>query len=150
MSQDAPRRITYEPALDGLRGLAVLGILLFHGDFGWARGGFLAVSTFFTLSGFLITSLLIAEWDAEGDVSLRRFYVHRVRRLWPAAVCTLLLVTLYARFIAGPSTTIGFRQDLLSAMGQVSNWWFVANGRSYGALFRAPSLVQHYWSLAVE
>src|SRR5882724_10886960 len=78
------------PALDGLRGLAVAAVLLFHSNFGWARGGYLGVSAFFTLSGFLITSLLLAERASTGAVSLTRFWARRARRLLPAAWLALV------------------------------------------------------------
>src|SRR5690606_16594804 len=92
----SPRRasdaLAYEPALDGLRGACVLAVLLFHSGFTWASGGFLGVSTFCTLSGFLITTLLVAERDASGRLSLRRFWERRVRRLLPAALLTVAAV----------------------------------------------------------
>ena len=72
------------PALDGLRGLAVIGVLLFHADLSWAKGGFLGVSTFFTLSGFLITALLVTERSATGGVAMSGFWARRARRLLPA------------------------------------------------------------------
>ncbi|HEX2738760.1 MAG TPA: acyltransferase, partial [Acidimicrobiia bacterium] len=78
----------YLPGLDGLRGLAVAAVVCFHGGWSWMRGGFLGVSLFFTLSGFLITSLLVAETNADGRVSLKRFWVRRARRLLPAAWIT--------------------------------------------------------------
>ncbi len=83
---DQPRapHLPYFPALDGIRGLAVAGVLLFHAGFSWMVGGYLGVSTFFTLSGFLITSLLLAERAANGAVSLKAFWVRRFRRLMPA------------------------------------------------------------------
>ena len=81
-----PRRLTYDPALDGLRGIAVLAVLFFHGDFAWAPGGFLGVSIFFTLSGFLITTLLLTEKETTGGVRLSRFWIRRLRRLMPAAL----------------------------------------------------------------
>ncbi len=72
------------PGLDGLRGLAVIGAILFHAGFSWAQGGFLGVSTFFVLSGFLITNLLVREWDGSGSIRLGRFWARRFRRLLPA------------------------------------------------------------------
>ena len=89
-SPAAPPRLPYNPALDGIRGLAVAAVLLFHAGFPWARGGFLGVSTFFTLSGFLITSLLLVERRATGRVALGRFWSRRLRRLFPAAALTLV------------------------------------------------------------
>src|SRR5882724_6071785 len=83
------------PALDGLRGLAVAGVLLFHAGFGWAAGGFLGVSIFFTLSRFLITSLLLTERDAHGRISLGRFWSRRARRILPAALVALAGIAVY-------------------------------------------------------
>ncbi|MET0149973.1 MAG: acyltransferase family protein, partial [Acidimicrobiales bacterium] len=73
--------LAYHPAIDGLRGLAVAAVLLFHGGFSWAKGGYLGVSTFFTLSGYLITTLLLAEFGRTRRVSLPGFWSRRFRRL---------------------------------------------------------------------
>ena len=92
--------LPYFPALDGVRGLAVAGVLLFHAGFSWMVGGYLGVSTFFTLSGFLITSLLLAERAANGGVSLKAFWMRRFRRLMPAALARLILALLFGVFVA--------------------------------------------------
>ena len=84
--QGAHQRITYVVGLDGVRALAVIAVVLFHSGYGWASGGFVGVSVFFTLSGYLITSLLLAEHRSEGRVALRRFYARRARRLLPASL----------------------------------------------------------------
>jgi peptidoglycan/LPS O-acetylase OafA/YrhL len=139
-----------EPALDGIRGLAVAAVLLFHGGFGWAKGGYLGVSTFFTLSGFLITRLLLDERAATGRTSLRRFWSRRARRLWPASLFTLLAVLVLGTTLFAADDVRGLHGDVLAALAQVANWRFVVEGRSYGDLFTAPSLVQHFWSLAIE
>ena len=76
--------IGYVPALDGVRGLAVMAVLAFHGGMPWARGGFLGVDAFFVLSGYLITSLLLAEWERTGRIALGTFWGRRARRLLPA------------------------------------------------------------------
>lgn len=146
---DRPR-IVHQPGLDGLRGLAVAGVLLFHAGFGWARGGFLGVSTFFTLSGFLITALLLAERDATGRIDLRAFWARRARRLMPAALLALAGVAVYARFGADAGQLSDLRGDVLAALGYVANWRFIVDGTSYSELFSAPSPVQHFWSLAIE
>ena len=150
-----PRRshqaLGYEPALDGLRALAVLAVLFFHARFGWARGGFWGVSTFFTLSGFLITSLMLAEWRRSGAVSLRGFYKRRFRRLLPASWSTLLIVV--AMGSVGLWTTSQLRDlrgDVPWALAELVNWHFIAQDRTYGAQFEAPSPIEHFWSLAVE
>ena len=82
--------LAYAPALDGLRGLCLLAVLCFHSDFAWMSGGFLGVSTFFTLSGFLITALLVAEYDRETSISPAAFWRRRLRRLAPAAFLSAL------------------------------------------------------------
>ena len=89
--------LEHEPALDGLRAVAVLAVLVFHARFRWLPGGFLGVSTFFTLSGFLITSLLLREWSRRGTVSLRSFWRRRFRRLLAASWATMALVVVAAR-----------------------------------------------------
>jgi len=149
-SLPSPPRLSRMPGLDGLRGLAVLAVLLFHNDFSWARGGYLGVSLFFTLSGFLIASLLLVEATASGRINLFAFWARRLRRLAPAALLTLLLVCMYGAWIASPSQLLGLRDDVWSALGNVMNWRLLASGHSYAALFNDPSPVQHFWSLAIE
>ncbi len=144
-----------EPALDGLRGLAVAGVLLFHGGFAWAGGGFLGVSIFFTLSGFLITSLLLQEHERgrpgrRNRISLRRFWARRARRILPAALIALGFVALYGMTVADAQQARQLPADGLSALTQVANWRFVLSNHSYASLFSAPSPVQHFWSLAIE
>jgi peptidoglycan/LPS O-acetylase OafA/YrhL len=150
------------PALDGVRGLAVAAVLLYHGQLAigdeWVfRGGYLGVSTFFTLSGFLITSLLLVERERTGSVDRRRFWSRRFRRLLPAAWVTLAAAVVYGSgalsfvgFDAADSQVATLRADVLSAVANVANWRFVVAGESYGALFDEPSPVLHFWSLAIE
>lgn len=144
----AERPLGYRPGLDGLRGIAVIAVMMFHLGYGWAKGGYLGVSTFFTLSGFLITSLLLHERAITGRTNLGRFWSRRARRLLPAALCGLVLAALVARGLPGMGSAA--RVDLLAAMADVANWRFLFAGRSYGALFSAPSPVLHYWSLSIE
>ena len=143
-------RLPHVGALDGLRAVALIAVLCYHGGFSWARGGFLGVSTFFTLSGFLITSLLLVERKDTGSVALGRFWSARVRRLLPAALVTLVIVVAFARFAATPTQLTGLRGDLLSCFALATNWRLAASGRSYGAYLTTSSPVQHIWSLAVE
>src|SRR5262245_33093968 len=141
----------YEPALDGLRAVAVMAVLFFHARFSWAQGGFLGVSTFFTLSGFLITSLLLREHATTGSISLRSFWRRRFRRLLPASWLTLALVI--AMGAAGwwnNDQLRDLRGDVPAALAQVVNWHFILADRSYGAQFAAPSPLEHYWSLSLE
>ena len=144
------RTPTRQPALDGLRGVAVAGVLLFHAGFGWAGGGFLGVSIFFTLSGFLITSLLLTERDATGRISLGHFWSRRARRILPAALLALTGIALYGLTVADAQQAARLPGDGLSALADVANWRFVIGDRSYAALFSSPSPVQHFWSLAIE
>ena len=141
----------YEPSLDGLRALAVAAVLVFHARFSWAPGGFLGVSAFFTLSGFLITTLLIQEWRRSGSVSLRGFFGRRFRRLLPASWLTLALVlAMGAAGVWNSQQLRSLRGDVPWALAELVNWHFIAEGRSYGAQFEAPSPLEHYWSLAIE
>jgi peptidoglycan/LPS O-acetylase OafA/YrhL len=128
----------------------VAAVLVFHGGFSWAKGGFLGVSTFFTLSGFLITGLLLAEWDRSGRIVLHRFWERRFRRLAPALLAALLVVALFAAAIADPDQLHGIRGDALATIGYVANWRFIFSGQSYAHLFDAPSPLLHAWSLAIE
>lgn len=141
--------LVYNPALDGIRGVAVAAVLLFHAGFPWARGGYLGVSTFFTLSGFLITTLLLVERSASGRISLGRFWARRLRRLLPASALTLAAVAVGARFL-DELWTAGLEGDLLGSALQVANWRFLLDDQSYADLFAAPSPVLHFWSLAIE
>ncbi|WP_334140981.1 acyltransferase family protein [Rhabdothermincola sp.] len=143
-------QLPYFPALDGLRGLAVAAVLAFHGGFSWMVGGFLGVSTFFTLSGFLITSLLLAERGGRGALDLRAFWARRFRRLMPAALACLAFVILFGVFAADPTQRRNLAGDELSALAYVANWRFILADSSYADLFAAPSPVLHFWSIAIE
>ena len=142
--------LAFQPGLEGLRGLAVVGVLLFHGGFTWARGGFLGVSTFFTLSGYLITSLLIREHAGTGHISLRGFWSRRFRRLLPASLAGLFAAVLFGWLVADPGQLASLRGDVLAALFDVANWRFIITGQSYANLFSGPSPVLQYWSLAIE
>jgi peptidoglycan/LPS O-acetylase OafA/YrhL len=135
-------------ALDGLRGLAVAAVLLYHSQYSFARGGFLGVSAFFTLSGFLITSLLLTQ--QERKVPLRRFWGRRARRLLPAAMLALVGVLIFAATVATNDQLRLLRGDVIATLTYVANWRFYASGQSYAHLFSAPSPVLHFWSLAIE
>jgi peptidoglycan/LPS O-acetylase OafA/YrhL len=138
------------PALDGVRALAVLAVMAYHGGLGWARGGFLGVDVFFVLSGYLITSLLLTEWARSGSIGLRAFWARRAKRLLPGLLLLLVAVALYARTATRPDTLISLRHDAIATLGYMANWHFVMAGRSYFARSAAPSLLQHTWSLAIE
>jgi peptidoglycan/LPS O-acetylase OafA/YrhL len=142
--------VKHQPALDGLRGLAVGAVVAFHVGASWAVGGYLGVSLFFTLSGFLITSLLLHEGDRTGGVDLRAFWGRRARRLLPASMLTLLVVSAVAPVLASPEQLADLRGDVWAALLYVANWRFIIEDQSYGELFAAPSPVLHFWSLAIE
>ncbi len=141
-------RLRYQPGLDGLRGLALVAMLAFHDS--RLQGGFLGLSTFFTLSGFLITGLLLSEQGAAGRVSLRRFFARRSRRLLPAALVGIAVAAVITAVLHDGQTSLNFRWDALSSLGEVANWRFIVSGRSYANLLATPSPLLHYWSLAVE
>ncbi len=143
-----PATIPHLPALDGLRGTAVIGVLLFHDD--KLRGGYLGVDLFFVLSGFLITSLLVAEQRAAGRIDLKAFWIRRARRLFPAVLALLPAVALYALIFAKPSELGRIRGDGLATLFYVANWRSIFAGKSYWDLFSAPSPLEHTWSLAIE
>ncbi len=140
--------VHYEPGLDGLRAVAVAAVFAFHD--GRLAGGFLGVSTFFTLSGFLITRLLLDEHHRTGRIALRRFFARRARRLAPAALAGIALAGGVALVLHDPTTSRAFRFDALAAGADVANWRFLLTGRAYADLFATPSPLQHFWSLAVE
>lgn len=137
------------PALDGLRGLAVAGVLAYHAGWSGARGGYLGVSLFFTLSGYLICTLLTQERERSGTIDLGRFWSRRARRLLPAALVALVLAVLVST-APGIGQASELRGDVLAALGYVANWRFVLDGSSYAELGQGPSPVQHFWSLAIE
>lgn len=143
-------RITYMPALDGVRGLAVAGVMAYHGGTGWARGGFLGVDAFFVLSGYLITTLLLAEREGDGGIDLRAFWLRRARRLLPALFVFLGGVAAYAGFLAQPHELPDIRTDAFATLAYVANWQQVLSGDSYFGQFGAPSPLLHTWSLAIE
>ncbi len=139
----------YVPPIDGLRGVGVIVVLIGHAGYNGLRGGFLAVSTFFTLSGFLIGSLMLDELGRSGTVSLRRFWTRRARRLMPALWATLLLVVVLRPWL-GPSAGRSLPGDITSSLFYVLNWHFLAAGSQYVDIFSTPSPVQHLWSLSIE
>jgi peptidoglycan/LPS O-acetylase OafA/YrhL len=143
-------RLAHVPALDGLRALCVLAVLAFHNGFDWAGGGFLGVSTFFTLSGFLITTLVLAERHQTGRVDLVAFWRRRFRRLLPATVACFALVLAFGVLAASADQRAALGGDLTASAAYVANWWFLASGQSYAELFAAPSPLLHFWSLAIE
>jgi peptidoglycan/LPS O-acetylase OafA/YrhL len=145
---DRDSALPHIDALDGARGLAVAGVVLFHG--GHLLGGYLGVDFFFTLSGFLITSLLLAAATRDGRIALGGFWARRARRLLPALVLLMLGIALYCFLVATPDQLQQVRGDAFATLGYAANWHEIFAGHNYFALFTAPSPLNHTWSLAIE
>jgi peptidoglycan/LPS O-acetylase OafA/YrhL len=139
----------YLPGLDGLRALAIIGVLLYHAGIDWLPGGFLGVDVFFVISGFLITSLILEEYDRSGRIDFKRFYLGRARRLLPAVVVLLIVVGISVLFVYQDALSV-FRQDALATIFYVNNWWYVLVDQSYFESMGRPPLLKHLWSLSVE
>ncbi len=137
------------PGLDGLRAIAVLAVIFFHLGFGWAPGGLLGVGIFFTLSGYLITDILLGQYLRRGAIHLGRFWLGRVRRLLPALFLMLLIVVAWVT-IFGPAQPDQFRKAVVSAIFYVNNWQQIAANVSYFARFAPEQPLNHLWSLSVE
>ncbi|HEY5110274.1 MAG TPA: acyltransferase, partial [Acidimicrobiales bacterium] len=136
--------------LDGLRAVAVLLVLGFHFGLGWLGGGFFGVDVFYVLSGYLITGLLLAEFERRERIGLAAFWLRRARRLLPALLLVLVAVTLLVRFAEPSGAVPGYRGSALSALFYVSNWWQIASSGNYFVATGATSPLTHTWSLAVE
>ena len=149
MPQPLGRAQRYMPGLDGVRALAVAAVIGYHLGVPWLPGGLLGVGVFFTLSGYLITDLLLSVWESSGSLQLRSFWARRARRLLPALFVMLAVVTTWAA-VAQPSRLGELRGEVLAAGLYVSNWWSALAHVSYFARFGAPSPLGHLWSLAIE
>src|SRR5581483_246183 len=137
--------------LDGVRGMAVLAVVLYHFSPNLLPGGFLGVDIFFVLSGFLITSLLVRERDGTGTIRLGAFWARRARRLLPALLVVLAVIGVVA-FAGGAADTGRLGGDGFASLFYFANWHFVSSDQSYIAQFlhTAPSPLRHTWSLAIE
>ena len=142
-------RLPYSGALDGLRALAAIIVLLYHADIPWMPGGFLGVEAFFVLSGYLITSLLLTEWRQEGRIDLTRFWLRRVRRLFPAMLFMTAVSIAYV-VIFLPDEVAGLRKDAAAGLGYATNWYLIFSRVSYFESVGRPSILRHLWSLAIE
>ncbi len=143
------RDIPYLPGLDGLRAVAVVAVLLYHGGVSWATGGFLGVEVFFVISGYLITLLLVAEHERRGAISIPGFWRRRARRLLPALFALLGAVLFtWVLFVRDGLDTL--KVEWLSALTYTTNWLLIAGENSYFTELDRPSPLKHLWSLAVE
>ena len=128
----------YLPGLDGLRALAVAAVVAYHLGFGWAQGGLLGVGVFFTLSGYLITDILLGQRSSAGRMRLGDFWLRRARRLLPALFVMLAAVAIWVNAFARPELP-GFRGDVVASALYVSNWWYIGQHASYYAQFSPPA-----------
>ena len=140
--------LPHRPGVDGLRALAVAAVVLYHLGWSGLPAGFLGVDVFFVVSGYLITSLLTESAD-RGELSLKRFWVRRARRLLPALLALLVGLSLGVLLGAHDAAT-RLRDDLPAGLGYLTNWWLVIRDQSYFEVFGRPPLLRHLWSLAVE
>ena len=143
------RGIQYIPAIDGLRAVAVIAVILYHLGISWIPGGFLGVDLFFVISGYVITRLLLDSIQERGGLDLRDFYMARIRRLLPPLLF-MIVVTSIVVGIWAPDTTKKFLTDAPFSIFGGMNWWLVFNQQDYFESSGRPPLLQHTWSLAVE
>jgi peptidoglycan/LPS O-acetylase OafA/YrhL len=143
------RGIQYIPAIDGLRAIAVIAVMLYHLGVSWIPGGFLGVDLFFVISGYVITRLLLDSIQQRGGLDLRDFYLARIRRLLPPLVFMIVTTSIFVGLWA-PDTTKKFLTDTPFSLTGTINWWLVFNQQDYFASSGRPPLLQHTWSLAVE
>lgn len=138
----------YMPGLDGVRAVAVIAIIIYHLNPQWLSGGFLGVDTFFVISGYLITSLLLTEYHNTGKIELMSFWLRRVKRLIPA-VLFLVMGVIVLSLIFMPTEIQKVRADSIAAIFYVSNWWYIMQNVDYFEQFAVQAL-KHLWSLAIE
>ena len=143
------RGIRYIPAIDGLRAVAVIAVILYHLGFTWIPGGFLGVDLFFVISGYVITRLLLDSIQRSGGLDLRAFYAARIRRLLPPLVFMIVTTTVVVGLWA-PDTMRRFLGDTPFALFGGMNWWLVFRQTDYFEAIGRPPLLQHTWSLGVE
>ncbi|NOV03750.1 acyltransferase family protein [Paenibacillus planticolens] len=149
MKEIKHNHLRYMPGLDGIRALSVLAVIAYHLNWGWASGGFLGVSVFFVLSGYLITDMLIEERKNKNRIDLKRFWIRRIRRLLPAMLSMIAAVAVFL-VISNPSRLVSIQGDIWSAVTYTSNWYNIFHHVSYFESFGPPSPLGHLWSLAIE
>ncbi|ADY56121.1 peptidoglycan-N-acetylmuramate O-acetyltransferase [Syntrophobotulus glycolicus DSM 8271] len=149
LKEKEQKRNTYIPGLDGLRAIAVLAVIAYHLNFKWASGGLLGVCLFFVLSGYLITDLLVSQWNLSARIDFKDFFQRRARRLLPALL-VMLAGTVIWTVLLNPARLDSLKGDILAAVFYLNNWWLIFHDVSYFASFGPPSPLGHLWSLAVE
>lgn len=139
----------YMPGIDGLRAISVLAVIAYHFNMKWAQGGFMGVGVFFVLSGYLITDQILQEWAINHSLSIKKFWIRRLRRLLPAMVFMLLAVTLWLLF-TDPARLISLKGDIASSIFYMNNWYLIFHKVSYFESFGPASPIGHLWSLSIE
>ena len=142
--------LPYSPGLDGMRAFAVLAVIAFHNGFTWLLGGYYGVDVFFVLSGYLITSLLLAEWQGAGTVRLGAFWARRARRLLPAVLVLVLVIGVVAAVWPASFDATNLFTQSLATVGYSANWYYATTHVTYFTASAAPSPLLHTWSLAIE
>lgn len=144
------KKFEYRPALEGLRGLAVVAVVLFHADTPGLDNGFAGVDVFFVLSGFLITSIIYTELiNSEGQFNFLQFYARRARRLLPASLTALVITAIVYKSTSNPLYVYENRDSFVAAAFYSANWRLLSASVDYFAP-SSPSPVMHFWSLSVE
>lgn len=145
----ATKKQRYIPALDGIRAIAVIAVVLYHVNVPWMRGGLLGVTMFFVISGFIITRLLLNEIARTRRIDFKGFYLRRARRLLPA-IFVVVLVTIVLCALFNQVMLTKMRPDILPSILFFNNWWQIINDVSYFNALGDPSPLTHFWSLAIE
>ena len=141
--------ITYRPHIDGLRAIAVLSVFVFHLNKEWLPGGFIGVDVFFVISGYLISRLILKELELSQQFSFKRFYIRRLRRLFPAMLATFFVCFIGAYYLLSPQYLLDFVKSVVAAVLSVSNIYFWASTDYFDSSAYFKPLL-HTWSLAVE
>ncbi|TDL75723.1 acetyltransferase [Rhodococcus qingshengii] len=149
MSVSSNDKRRYMPGIDGLRAIAVMGVILYHLNIPLFQGGFSGVTVFFVLSGYLITDILIDEWNKNNKINYLQFMIRRFRRLAPALLVMIFIVTIWVTF-SDQSSFEKLRSDLLPSLLYFTNWWYIFHEVSYFDSFGPASPLTHIWSLAIE
>jgi peptidoglycan/LPS O-acetylase OafA/YrhL len=149
MSASSNDKRRYMPGIDGLRAIAVMGVILYHLNIPLFQGGFSGVTVFFVLSGYLITDILIDEWNKNNKINYLQFMIRRFRRLAPAVLVMIFIVTLWVMVTNHPSFE-KLRSDFFSSILYLTNWWYIFHEVSYFDSFGPASPLTHIWSLAIE
>jgi peptidoglycan/LPS O-acetylase OafA/YrhL len=143
------KKLSYLSHIDSLRAIAVLLVILFHLDFNFFEGGFIGVDVFFVISGFLITRILIHEYDTTGTVSFKNFYVRRIRRLMPTLFLTIYLAFMVTFLLFSPSDFINAAQSMFMSAVAISNFHFLGESSYFDVSSNFKPLL-HTWSLGIE